>query len=197
MDLWDDESFDVLTARHVELGRQTGALAVLPIALSARMVALAVSGRLLAAAQLIEELRTVTEAIGSELLPYGPLVVAAFRGREAEASQLISATLVGAEKRGEGAGVAVAQYSRAVLYNGIGRYEEALAAASASDRPEVESYTVTNMALLELIEAAARTGSLAEASDALLRLSQMTQASGTDWALGIHARSSRPAQHWR
>jgi hypothetical protein len=42
---------------------------------------------------------------------------------------------------------------------------------------------------LELIEAAARSGKADLAADALARLSEITAASGTDWALGVEARS--------
>ncbi|MET0864584.1 MAG: AAA family ATPase, partial [Nakamurella sp.] len=189
MDLWDDESFALLAARHIELGQQTGALSVLPIAFSAGILAHTFAGRLQAADQLIEELRTVTVAMGSELPPYGPLVVAAWRGREPDASKLIEGALRDVAARGEGAGVAVAHYASAVLHNGLGRYREALVAAAASDQPEVESFTVTNLVLGELIEAAVRSGSAQQATNAMARLSEMTMASGTDWALGLRARS--------
>lgn len=189
LDLWDDESFAALAGRHIELGRQSGALTVLPIAYSAGILAQTFAGRLAAAGQLIEDLRTVTQATGSQFPPYGPLVVAAWRGREEEAVKLIDATLLEVAARGEGAGVAVAQYSLAVLNNGLGRYRPAMAAAIAGDLPEAESFTVTNMVLVELIEAAVRNGSTKHATDALRRLSAMAQASGTDWALGVRARS--------
>jgi DNA-binding CsgD family transcriptional regulator len=102
---------------------------------------------------------------------------------------VIDAALLDSASRGEGAGLAVALYSRAVLNNGLGRYQEALVAAISSDLPNIESFTVTNLVLVELIEAGARSGSTKQATDALRRLSVMTRASGTDWALGIRARS--------
>jgi DNA-binding CsgD family transcriptional regulator len=189
MDLWDDASLNALTARHIEVGREAGVLEVLPIALSARILALAFDGRLLAAGEVIDDLRTVTEAIGSPMPPYGPMVVAAWRGHEAEAAALIDSALPEATARGEGAGIAVAQYARAVLYNGLGRYSDALAAALESDLPEVESHTVSNLVLVELIEAAVRSGATEQAASALNRLSPMALASNTDWALGNRARS--------
>jgi ATP/maltotriose-dependent transcriptional regulator MalT len=161
---------------------------VLPVALTLRIGALTLAGNLLMAAQLIEEARTLTEAIGSYLPPYGPVVVAAWQGREAEASRLIDETLHEVASRGEGQGVAAAEWARAVLYNGLGRYEEALAAASlASDHPEGLAFS--NTAPLELIEAAVRTGQAERAAGTLQRLSERTRAGGTDWALGVEARS--------
>ena len=90
--------------------------------------------------------------------------------------------------RGEGLGVTVTQWARAVLYNGLGRYEDALAAAErASGHPEDLAFF--NWGLVELIVAAVRSGNMERAAAALERLSEMTRASGTDWALGIEARS--------
>jgi ATP/maltotriose-dependent transcriptional regulator MalT len=186
--VWDDESWDVLTARHLQLAREAGALSLLPVALTLRIGAHTLTGKLLAAAQLIQEARTVTEVIGSYLPPYGPVIVAAWRGREAEASKLIDRTLREVASRGEGQGVAAAHWARAVLSNGLGRYEEALVAARlASEHPEGLAFS--NTALFELIEAAARTGRTEGAGGALQRLSERTRAGGTDWALGVEARS--------
>jgi DNA-binding CsgD family transcriptional regulator len=185
--VWDDESFDVLATRHIEFGRRTGALTGLPIAYTTGVFARVAAGELTAAVQLIEELRTVTEAMQGSLPPYGPLIVAAWRGEEAEASALIEDAFHQAASRGEGVVTAVAQYARAVLCNGLGQYPEALAAATAGDSPD--SLMVSNMVLVELIESAARTGAHTTATDGLARLSEMARVSGTDWVVGIEARS--------
>jgi DNA-binding CsgD family transcriptional regulator len=75
----------------------------------------------------------------------------------------------------------------AVLYNGLGRYEQALAAAEqASEHPQELWSTLV---MPELIEAAVRSGQAARAADALDVLSETTQASGSEWALGTEARS--------
>jgi hypothetical protein len=183
LNLWDDESFEILADRHIQLGRKTGALSVLPIAMSARITAHTFAGELLAAAELVEEVRTVTEAIGTRFPPYGPLTVAAWQGREAEVTKLIETTLREVTARGEGQGVATVHHARAVLYNGLGHYAEALVAAIATQLPEAEGLTISNLALPELIEAAARTGQAEQGTGALRRLSAMTRASGSDWAL--------------
>jgi DNA-binding CsgD family transcriptional regulator len=187
--LWDDESHDVLVARHVELSRASGALAVLPVAISSRIVADLLAGRFAAADEWVDELRKVSDAIGSHIPAYAPMLLAAWRGREHEASALIDDMIHKATLREEGIGVAMAHYSRAVLHNGLGKYSTALEAASASDVPDAESFTVVNMSLVELIEAGVRSGCTERAQSACSRLSEMCAASGTQWALGSRARS--------
>ena len=92
------------------------------------------AGEFAAAAALIEEAEAVTEATGSHLAPYGAVLLAACQGREAEASELIEASMKEVVRRGEGMGLTVIQWASAVLYNGLGRYEDALAAAAAGQR---------------------------------------------------------------
>jgi DNA-binding CsgD family transcriptional regulator len=187
--VWDDESQDVLSARHVELGRQTGVLAGLPIALSARIVVHTIAGELTAADHVIEELLTLSDVMRIPMQLNGRLVVAAWRGRQEEASALIDAAVSELEPRGEGGALAVADYARAVLANGLGRYSEALTAATATDAFDVDGFTIYAQGLSELIEAAARAGAAERAADALRRLAEMTQASGTDWGAGVRARA--------
>jgi DNA-binding CsgD family transcriptional regulator len=186
--LWDDESWNWLAARHLQLARDTGALTALHLALSARIGAHVFAGELASASSLIEELRAVTDAIGGQLPPYSPLLYAALRGREAEATELIAATLRDASMRGEGQGLAAAESARALLLNSLGRYEEALRAAElGSEHPEERLFS--NIGLVEAVVAAARSGAKKRAGKALDRLTEMTRASGTNWALGIEARS--------
>ena len=188
LDLWDDERWHVLAARHVELARRTGALAVLPIALNTRVGTYLSNGELDAAAALVEEVKTVIVATGGRLTPYIGLALAAFRGREDEAAPLIDATMIDALPRGEGIAITIAQWGSAVLYNGLARYDAALdAARRASAHPEELRYYYR--ALVELIEAAARSGRPDLGTAALEQLVESTQASGTDLALGTEARS--------
>jgi DNA-binding CsgD family transcriptional regulator len=187
--VWDDESQDVLSARHVELGRQTGVLAGLPTALGARIVVHTIAGELTAADHVIEELLTLSDVMRIPMQLNGRLVVAAWRGRQEEASALIDAAVSELQPRGEGGALAVADYARAVLANGLGRYSEALTAAAATDAFDVDGFTIYAQGLSELIEAAARAGAAERAADALRRLAEMTQASGTDWGAGMRARA--------
>jgi DNA-binding CsgD family transcriptional regulator len=188
MDLWDDESWEVLATRQVQLARDAGALAVLFIALRGRIGLHLHAGELAAAASLVEEVQAVAEATGSHFAPYDALALAVWRGREADAAALIEAGVKEVVARGEGMALAIIRWASAVLYNGLGRYEEALAAAQqASAHPQ--ELLFSTWGLVELIEAAARSGKPEPAAVALRRLSDKTRASGTDWALGIEARS--------
>jgi DNA-binding CsgD family transcriptional regulator len=187
-DLWDDESWDVLSSRLVQLTRDAGALAVLPIALNTRAGFQLRAGEFAAAASLVEEARAVTEVTGSHLLPYSDLMLAAWQGREAEAAELIDAASADLTHRGQGLERIFNYWAVAVLDNSVGRYEDALAAAEqATEYPEELRFST--WALAELVEAAARSGNAERAADGLRRLSETTRPSGTDWALGIEARS--------
>jgi DNA-binding CsgD family transcriptional regulator len=186
--LWDYERWDRFSSRHVQLTREAGALSELPLALSQRAYVLFFAGELAAAASLVEEVQVTTEATGSNLAPYGALGLAAFRGREAAAAALASATKKEVAVRGEGIGIGITDWATAVLGNGLGRHDLALAAAEqASAYPaDVSS---ANWGLVELIEAAARAGSPEHGTGAMRRLAESTSVSGTDWALGVEARS--------
>jgi DNA-binding CsgD family transcriptional regulator len=186
--LWDYRSWDVLSARRVELAREAGALTALPMAFNTRTGVHLFAGEFTVAASLVAEVESVTEATGSSMAPYAALALAAFRGREAEAFELIEASKKDAERLGEGGGLSFVQWAAAVLCNSLGRYEEALAAAQqASEDSPADLFG--NWAVSELIEAATRSRAPERAADALQRLSATAHASGTDWALGVEARS--------
>jgi len=186
--VWDYKSWDVLSARHVGLARDTGALTALPIAYNTRAGVHLLAGRFTEAESMEAAAGSVTDIIGSSIAPYGALSLAAFRGREASVSQLGGTTIKDVELRGEGEGVSFVHWATAVLYNGLGRYQHALAAArQATSYPP--SLWFGNWALAELIEAAARGGVPQRADGALKRLSEIARACGTDWVLGIEARS--------
>jgi DNA-binding CsgD family transcriptional regulator len=185
--LWDDDSWHVLLARQIQLARDAGALDQLPIRLNQMAVDAVYRGDFPGAASLIAEADTVCEATGSRIAPYAATMLASFRGREAEADPLIRVAI--AEATAGGQGVAVTQGHRvdAMLCNGLGRYEEALAAAQQAS--EHRHPYDSAWALPELIEAAARTGMTRIASDALDLLARTTQAGGTEEGLGVEARS--------
>jgi DNA-binding CsgD family transcriptional regulator len=145
-------------------------------------------GELAAAAALLDEQDAVIEASGTPLAWYGPLFLAAWQGRAAEAFERIAAGLAENARRGEGDGVIACGWGKALLCNSLGRYEEALAAAQAATDPEIEIGTPYWASLVELVTAAARAGRPERGLDAFERLSRLTQACGTDWALGLQAR---------
>ncbi|MDX2546268.1 helix-turn-helix transcriptional regulator [Streptomyces sp. WI04-05B] len=188
-DLWDDEHWHAAATRHVMVTREAGALSALPDALDSRVFVHLIAGELAAAGSLIEETAAVCAATGNSSTPrLGPLGLAVWRGREGEARTLIDEVLVGAVPRGQGAIVTVTRWYEAVLCNGLGQYPRALAAAREA-AAEQREFTWPRYSLAELIEAAVRSGSPDSATDALERLSEATRASGTDWALGVEARS--------
>jgi len=186
--LWDDDRWHLLSDRHVQLARGVGALSELPLALSMRAFTMLLAGDLTGAASLVGEQQAAMDATGSHLAPYAELGIAALRGRQAEAAALIDATIRDVSLRGEGIGIAVAEWANAVLNNGLGSYEKAMQAAQRATAYSVEMVT-PSWATVELVEAAARSGRRDMASDALRGLAEITGASGTDWALGIEARS--------
>ncbi len=186
--IWDDEGWEVLATRHVELARASGAMTELPLALSSRAVMHVFAGELNTAETLVREMDTVTDAIGTSLAPYGAIVLAGFRADERALSELTEATTNDAQARGEGIALTVAQWQEAVLNNALGRYGDAVQAAlRAAEEPEFGG--VSNWATAELVEAAVRSGATAAAADAFARLRVDTSASGTDWALGVEARA--------
>jgi DNA-binding CsgD family transcriptional regulator len=186
-DLWDDELWYVLATRGLRIARETGALSVLPLAATYRASLHVHAGEFDAASSLIEEADTITQATDMAPLKYASLMLAAWRGNETDGLALIEAGRLEATARGEGMGLGVIEWATALLSNGCGRHAEALAAAQRGC--EHEDVGLYAWALVELIEAGARTGSTDAASAALDRLSARTQASATDWALGIEAGS--------
>ncbi|RPF37347.1 LuxR family transcriptional regulator [Streptomyces sp. TLI_185] len=188
-DLWDDEHWHAAATRHVTITREAGALSALPDALDSRAFVHLIAGELAAAESLIEETAAVCAATGnSSPGRVGPLGLAVWRGREDEARALIEANLGDAVPRGQGATVTVTRWYEAVLCNGLGQYAQALAAAREA-AAEQREFASPRWGLVELIEAAVRSGSPEQATEALERLSEVTRASGTDWALGVEARS--------
>jgi DNA-binding CsgD family transcriptional regulator len=186
--LWDDAGWEALSERHVRLARETGALGDLPLALSHRVYMHLFAGEATAAASLVEEAQAATEATGSNFAPHGAVGLVALRGREAEAASFIESSRAEVTRRGEGIGISVLDWAESVLYNGLGRYEEACAAAvRVAEHPH--DLTPSNWGMAELIEAAVRAGTPELAAYTHRRLVETTRASGTDWALGIATRS--------
>jgi DNA-binding CsgD family transcriptional regulator len=187
MHLWDDAGWERLSDRHLQLVRDTGALGDLAVALGHRGQMHVFAGELALAASLYEALQEATELSGSPLAPYHAVGLVAMRGREAEARHFIDTARPEVIERGEGAGLSFMDWAEAVLYNGLGRYAEALEAARrVLDNAEL---VPVSWAMPELIEAAVRTGAPEVAAKVDTSLAERSRASGTDWALGVSARS--------
>jgi len=184
-ELWDDAIYHQLSIDMVRQARDAGALAVLPPALAYRAGVHLLAGEFATAATLIEEAASITAATGYKPLRYHSLTLAAWRGIPADATALIESAAADATASGEGRVLGLTGYIGAVLYNGLGRYEEAFAAARQGC--EYEDLGFHSWCLFELIEAAARIGDKETATQAVRRLEERAGASGTDWGLGALA----------
>jgi DNA-binding CsgD family transcriptional regulator len=185
--LWDDDGWRAVLARHLQIIRGVGALDRLPIYLAAMGTATVWSGDFAAAASVIAEADAVSEVTGAHIAPFAAMHLDSFRGNQAEVLPLIQATIAQAQAAGQGIAVTYANWAAAILYNGLGRYADALASAVKASEDTPGLY-VSMWALPELIEAAARSGNTQPAVDAFERLAEAAQAGDTDFGLGIEAR---------
>ncbi|WP_328475399.1 AAA family ATPase [Actinoplanes sp. NBC_00393] len=186
--LWDDDGWDTLTRRHLEVARAGGALGALPLALTSRVFVHLFTGDLAAAASLVDEIQAIAEITHgmAGLAPYGEVSLAAVRGQVDRAEPMIRQTLDALAARGEGVGVNMMQWARAVLFNGAGRYPEAVDAAREASTDPLE-LGPPKWALAELVEAQVRSGDTKGAAATFEQLAVQTRASGTEWALGVEA----------
>jgi DNA-binding CsgD family transcriptional regulator/predicted negative regulator of RcsB-dependent stress response len=201
-ELWDLMTWRLLADRLIKVARATGALAPLRFALSRAALASIHEGDLAEAALVIEEDRLVAQAAGNSVIPYTDAVLAAWQGREQEVSELVVTSLAHAEAQGLSRFIDIAGYARAVLHNGLGRYEiayESTRQAFEHDHLGLGLYVVP-----ELVEAAARTGRVEVADRVFAWLSERTRANPTAWLLGIEARAhallseqENPEDHFR
>lgn len=182
-ELWDDIMYRQLASDAVRHARAAGALAVLPPALAFRAGVHVLAGEFATAATLIEEAAGITAATDYAPLRYHSLTLAAWRGIPAEAVGPIEAAAADAATRGEGRVLGVTGFLSAVLYNGLGRYEDAYAAARGGC--EYDDLGFHGWCLFELVEAALRIGDKETAANAVRQLDDRAGASGTDWGLGV------------
>ena len=188
-EVWDDEAWDLLTATAVTVARESGALAILRVALAYRAGVSILGGDFADGSALLEESDAISVATGHEPVGrYAWDLLAAWQGEEGRLLHLTAADVRSATERGEGRVIGLAGHVIALLYNGLGRYQAALASAQLAC--EYEDPGLFGWYLAELIEAAARSGAHEAAQEARRRLEAHTIPAGTDWALGILARSS-------
>ncbi|HWW90387.1 MAG TPA: LuxR C-terminal-related transcriptional regulator, partial [Solirubrobacteraceae bacterium] len=182
LEMWDDEAFHLLAARRVQVARDTGALGHLPFALSFLMRSHMLAGELAAAAVVLDEALLIAEATGNSAVVNAPMILAAWRGDETQASELIDASSEEAARRRWASN----SYARAVLYNSLGRYDAAREAAWEVFRPDPIGYG--SYLVPELAEAASRTGDLRSLRYALDWLSERSSVISSGWASGMQAR---------
>jgi DNA-binding CsgD family transcriptional regulator len=182
LEMWDDEAVHLLAARQVQVARDAGALVHLQFALSFLARSHMLAGELTAAALMIDEARLIAEATGNPVLVNAPMILDAWRGHEAQASEQIEATSQEAATRGWTSN----NYARSVLYNGLGRHDDARDAAWEAFQPDPIGYGT--YLVPELAEAASKTADRAQVESALEWLSERTRVISSGWASGIEAR---------
>ncbi len=184
---WDLSAWETLATRAVRVARDIGALGVLPPALIYAGGVHIHHGDSAAAARMIDEADAIAAATGNAPHTYAALVLAAWRGDEKAAAGIVAEAKASAAQRGEVSLLGATGYIQGVLYNGLARYDEALAAArSAIDH---DGFNFTGLSLVEHVEAATRCGELDQARDSLARLVEVTDAADSGWARGVSARS--------
>ncbi len=187
--IWDYTSWDVLTARQVELARDAGALTVLPLTLSIRASVHLYAGDLNAAASLVDRVEAVADATDARTATYAAIAVAAFRGRELDPRELIDTNAKEFASRGEGMGVTQhAMGDRRAVQRTRSRYYDAFSPQRLRSRTR-DVLGFWPLATVEFVEAASRSGRADAARPALDRLEAATSASGTPWGEAIAARS--------
>ncbi|NVN49295.1 AAA family ATPase [Mycobacterium sp. DL] len=185
--LFEDELVIVLADRYVRLAREAGALATLPAALVVSACARVYTGELALAAELADEAAALSHASGAMPTSIAHTYVGAWRGVDVEATDRDDPGDVEATERTRGIEATVSMCAMAVLHNGRGNYPAAQKAASQAC--DTDEPSIRWQALHELVEAAARAGDPESASRAMEELSMRAQVSGTEWALGVAARS--------
>lgn len=194
MRIWDETSWDALSVRHVQLARDMGSFSELSLALDVRALACLAFGELNEAARIVHEAQAILAATGMALTSYGAVTLAALRGQVSPGCHQHEHAVLDADRRGEGAGSTAAEWAGSILYNGLGRYREALAlgrrAASVDESPVTLLWPH-----VELVEASVRSQDIATAEAAYDRLAGTTSAAGSDWALGVKFRSKALLAH--
>ena len=186
LELWDDKASHALAAREAQFARETGAPLYWRLALYLLAGSNILAGELATAALLVDEDRLIGEVTGTSPIANAAMMLAAWRGQEAQAAELIEATEREATAGGVGRLVDFASYASSVLYNGLGRHD---AARDAARRPfQRDHLGYGPFVVPELAEAASRTGDVALVRAALEWLSERTRLTPTEWALGMEAR---------
>lgn len=187
--LWDYEgSLDIATAA-VSLARDAGALEALAVVDNACGQVAAIGGDFALAAMLVAEVDLLKKATATRIAPHAALTLAGMQGREPEASALVSGAVAGAVLQGQGTAVQYADWTTAVLMNGLGRYDEAREAAVRASTQHTSELYIASWALTELIEAATRTDRADLATKAVLQLTAHLEGCDSAWASGVRARS--------
>ena len=183
--LWDSDKHHRFAALQVTSVRQIGGLTMLPWALNSFALVLTLEGDLDGAASARAEANQIIEATGGNLVSFASPTLAAWRGDD-NSLRSIDELATSARLSGQGQALRTAQWASAILYNSLGQYEQAFAAAIEADQ---QPWPWGSYHCHELIEAAARCGQSAVAESALTRLAASVEGSGSEWGLGVYTRS--------
>jgi len=187
MNLWDDVRWPALSNRLVATAREQGILGALPSGLSMITSVALLVGDFAMAAALIQESHSFTGPSSAGSGFHGPMALAAWQGQQEvyEAANGTASTLI--DPADDGVRAVVSGYTKALLCNGLGRYEEA-AAAGRRAAAHADELGYALWALPELVEAASRSGAQDLAVDATAALARTTVPAATHWAKGIEER---------
>ncbi|MDR7277312.1 DNA-binding CsgD family transcriptional regulator [Catenuloplanes atrovinosus] len=181
-DVWDDAHFLEVAERQLHYARDSGAVVSLPVALSYQALAHVHQGRFDEAQRLVDEAYGVSADIGAPHMVYVDVTVAGWRGDEARVHRLSESAVRDAAARGEGRLLTAVEYANAVLFNGLGRYADAADACQTSARLDEPSFPP--WVFPEYVEAAARSGRLAEAREVVVRLERRAAELDSEWCTG-------------
>jgi DNA-binding CsgD family transcriptional regulator len=185
--LWDEESTYAICARQLDTIRRAGALARLQLELATFDLLAVRCGDFASAEGAITEADALSKATGAGMASASAMRLATFRGR-GEARGLIASARHEASAVGQGVVVELTEWLLALLCNGLGRYREAVAAATGAGEDRPEELFVSTWTAIELVEAATRSHEPQVAGTALERVDAAMSFAGTDSALGILAR---------
>ncbi|OBH63841.1 AAA family ATPase [Mycobacterium sp. E2479] len=187
LDLFDQDTYNSLNRRQVELLRAAGELAVLPAALTTYAGGCVTAGDFAQAANLLAQSEAICTATGAPPHRSIQTYLAACRGQEELGRELAQTTIRDATARGEGSEITVVLFSLAILHNGLGQYDEALTACTAA--LEYDDVGMYGHLLNETVEAAARSGNTSIAESTAEQVIERAEATGTPTAFGYAARA--------
>ena len=187
LELWEADVCEAIASSVGRVVRESGALRLLPFALSHSAAHRLYLGEFGVAEQLLEEAETIRAATRSPYFVTASVLLAAWRGDRETTNKLREPAVEAGRARGEGFAIEIAEWAAAVLHNGFGEYADAATAAERAYELDVLGFG--GLVLPELIEAAVRSGNLPAAEVAFARLVERSSTSTTEWARGIEAAS--------
>jgi DNA-binding CsgD family transcriptional regulator len=186
MELSDFAAWQALTSRNVRIAQEINDVVQMQYWQSHRALLHIHQGELDTAARIYAGYDLRDERTGPMMGVMGGMWLAAWRGDEAQAGELIRVLTQESRARNLEVPGSYAMWAGATLHNGRGRYQEARDCARQAF--ELDVFAVGPMVVPELVEAASRAGDSALAGVAWQWLSERASVAPTDWAVGMEAR---------